>query len=803
MQRRGVLKSRHAVALVAVVMAGWLGYRLALPAWAEARVAAELAARGFPDAHFRLSSVSPSRLVVRDLALAPGLSVDELVVRYRLAGLLDGTVDELAITGARWVMSSGDESGNNLAARFVSRPRATGDRALPPIHLRDSMITVADHELPIDADLRPQVGAVAFEVRSRLGDLPVRIAGRHRGNGEPALEAVAQLGLPAAAIGAQMEARRHGDRLSLAVRARYQGAEGELGGHRVAAAEVTVDGSVTLAGWRIAAADLEARGLGVRIDGAAPADLTLTLDERAGGVAARLEASGAPGTGWLRGELGDDPRRWASAAVPVIWEVAGRVPHAARHRLRDAGIVVAEGAELTTTGTGTLELDRARERLALRDARLALAAPAVALPRWQLDVTDLEATLALSARLDRERISVELHPGSRLRAGRARRGSIHARTLRLEGAGRLTRDDGGLEVEATGPLALRARRIAREDVVIGGAHLSLPAGARRARATADLVSWRGEDLFTASGSVALDRGALTLEGRCATGDGVRGRLTGRVDSRGRGHLEVTVAPTIVDRGDRVHTAARNLAGIDVRGRVSGTLHLDLEGSERSSARISLRDAEVGRGGRTLGGVVSDLALTSLSPLRASVSASAFDLAGGRIRVEPFTVDPDHLDLGLDLELRGLSAGRVISLLSQGRAAATGRLDGTLAVRVLGGPRPRVILGDGALRARRPGRIRVRDSAAIEALLVRSTDSEYGTAVRERVVAAAEDFRYAHLTLHLRGRREQARIHIRGTGREVRQDLDLTLNVGGLQAIADQALRVWPRARVHLSPASSP
>src|SRR5690606_3179327 len=96
-----------------------------------------------------------------------------------------------------------------------------------------------------------------------------------------------------------------------------------------------------------------------------------------------------------------------------------------------------------------------------------------------------------------------------------------------------------------------------------------------------------------------------------------------------------------------------------------------------------------------------------------IEVTAFDARawGGRARAAPFAFDWDEPDLALDLQLDGIEIDPIVRTWSEGRARATGRLDGRVALRVQLGERRRVILGPGRLDARGPGRLRIGEGAA--------------------------------------------------------------------------------------------
>jgi hypothetical protein len=169
------------------------------------------------------------------------------------------------------------------------------------------------------------------------------------------------------------------------------------------------------------------------------------------------------------------------------------------------------------------------------------------------------------------------------------------------------------------------------------------------------------------------------------------------------------------------------------------------------------------------------------------------IAGGHVRLAPFRFDLDAPDIPIDMTVRGVELERVLAV-TKGRVTGRGRLDGTLAVRVKLGEEKRIVLGDGRLTARGPGLLRIADLAKVAPRSKNDLDAVMeGELIQQRVLHALADFRYRQLVLtvddangtsHLRAR-------VLGRGAQTPQELDVTLNLRGIQPLLDHALRVWP------------
>ncbi len=440
------------------------------------------------------------------------------------------------------------------------------------------------------------------------------------------------------------------------------------------------------------------------------------------------------------------------------------------------------------------------------------------------------------------------HVAMRLDARAARvAGLLRGRDARGGGELEVTMREGGADIVL--PLEVRAAVLARDDaeLTMHAARVSLPLRWDRGRigsrgaVRAQEMAWRGISVGSTSGSVGITPDAVSLawRGRATAHDSFRARARFPFDE-GSGTVAIDVPRTITGDADPLTRILTSLTDLRITGPIAGELRMRVDAPERGRARLVLEGADVVEiaGAMRAENVHGTLELAHLSPLE-SVGEHALrwstlrvgdfvDLergsaevafvrsghlvisgldartAGGRVRAAPFSFDWDAPDVTLALRLDGIDLDRVVRLLSRGRARATGELDGTVAVRVISGEHERrVILGDGRLVARGPGRIRVEglraedfDTTNLDVLLE-------GSWIEQRVISVLTDFRYERLSLEVDGEgTRHVRARVVGRGHRVPQELDLTLNVRGIQPLLDSALRVWPhghaRAAIEMS-----
>lgn len=408
----------------------------------------------------------------------------------------------------------------------------------------------------------------------------------------------------------------------------------------------------------------------------------------------------------------------------------------------------------------------------------------------------------------------------------------------------VTMREGGADIAL--PLEVRAAALQRPDAELSldGPRVSLPlewergvlgaAGSMRARA----MRWRGVVLGEASGAVDVSSEAVQLAWRGPATSRASFQMSGRFPfERGGGRVRIVVPRTVAREGDPLTRVLAELTDMTITGPIEGEVELDVEAPERGRARIVLQDARIALSDGTAHarGVHGTLRLAHLSPPASAgpdpvswtelrigdlvrtragtarlsfsgegrVSVAAFDAsaAGGRVRAAPFSFDWEEPDFALDLQLDGIDLSYLARTVGSGRVRASGELDGRVALRVKTGPRRRVVLGDGRLDARGPGRIRFGEGTAAD-LDARSLDGLLeGEWLRERLASTLADFRYERLVLLLdappessRGGTTRLRARVVGRGARTAQELDLTLGVRGVQPLLDGALRLMPEGR---------
>jgi hypothetical protein len=154
--------------------------------------------------------------------------------------------------------------------------------------------------------------------------------------------------------------------------------------------------------------------------------------------------------------------------------------------------------------------------------------------------------------------------------------------------------------------------------------------------------------------------------------------------------------------------------------------------------------------------------------------------GGELVAEPATAAPDR-PFDLVIHAHNLELHRVLGAVARGHADGSGALDGELALRIVGAG---VALQRAVLRARPRGTLQLSDPA----WRAQVSASAAGFALHQRIAATLADFEYLELAaaLHPVGSDPDLQITVRGRGKRIAQDLDLTINLRGLRSAAR-----WP------------
>lgn len=803
------------VSTCAIALAA-LAIHLAAPALLEDRVSSELAALGLPDARFRIGRVGPDALRLEEVVLGPDLRAEAVELEL---DLFARRIVALHVVGARCVLPlEGERLRESTAARLLARasePRTEGAAApIDRVRIERSRLELVHGGVTIPIALEGELdpGAERGELVAHAPQGPIAVRAR-------------------AIDGALVVSARGEEGAELDVRV----APGEPDG----GAHASISGALPLA-----LADMLAPGLALV---AAPR-LDLEATEH-GGVwsleRATLEAHVA------RARLGDeleaeDLRVRASAtgelapALDLDVDAELATSHARWSDARFAALAISPLLRVDRTSAGELRV-RARRDF---DARVGT----FSLGTGDGEVRLLDVAMTLAPRPERAlvRLDAEGVPhvalSARATAPRAQ-GAVRGRGVRARGEVDLVLGDAPrlrapIHVEVAhlsqGESEISAGRV-RSDVAMSLDAKGSPRASGRIRAVR--TAWRDVPLGATRGTIAIssERLALAFDGR-ATGAAPFHVAASVGLEREGGRVDVSVPLSHVGAHDALHRALLAATDLRVLGRAGGEMHVGLGPRGVSSAELVLEGATVddalGRG--TARGVRGAIHLAGLDPavsadsdrltwsslsladavqlrhgsarlrIEPSGSVTIADaetrVGGGVVRVAPFAVDPEHPDVLLDLAIDGVDVRRLAEVVSKGRVSGTGRLDGRIAVRVAMGEEPRVELGRGSLSSRGPGRIRIRELPSASAVPTNVEVLQDGEWIHQRVLAALADFEYSRLALELCDTEGQRtlRAHVAGRGARTPQELDLTLNVRGVQSAIDQTLRLWKRGNAFIT-----
>jgi dicarboxylate transporter DctA-like protein len=126
----------------------------------------------------------------------------------------------------------------------------------------------------------------------------------------------------------------------------------------------------------------------------------------------------------------------------------------------------------------------------------------------------------------------------------------------------------------------------------------------------------------------------------------------------------------------------------------------------------------------------------------------------------------------------LALHRVLGSFARGHADGSGALDGELALRLAA---TGASLQRAMLHARPRGTVQLSDPAWRAQVSASAT----GFALHQRIAATLADFEYGRLAavLHPEGSDPDLQISVQGHGKQIAQDLDLTINLRGLRSAA--------------------
>lgn len=801
MRRRG---GRRALAIIAIALVVSLGG--AGPGLVREQLTAELTAAGFPDAQYVVEELSSGRAVLRDVHLPPDLVVDRVEIAFDPTTLLrDGRITDLALDGAVWTIPLEPGAVQRSAiARLASSSGGGGGGAIDRVRIARSHIEVAGRApIAIEGELRPSAPSARLVVRSELGTHDILLA--PRGDDALALEARPRAAGLALAVDT--------DRTLTALRWRVDG--------RAPRAWVTdALGAGGESGLALAAdPGISASGTARRNDTA------WTLED----VAASVHLAGAS----LDGAELEELRVWArgrgaldAIALDAVTVSAARI-EAGDLRVDD---VVVEGAlDVALAGSDLRVTERAP--LVVRAGATTLGSGP---DRERLEglAMELEGRDGPLATID----PAGVHLAARLRAEAPRaRGVVAARTIRAHGT--VSAEITSERSDVRGRIHAEAESLAHldSDVVLTAPRVDLTLttdarGRLRAvgRGRAEHAAWRSVPVGPTAAHVRVTRQELAID---AIGRATREApfaLAARIGlARDGGSVHLGVPMSEVRATDPLHRVLAELVGMRIVGRAGGQVDADLGTLGAGTARIAVEGAslEPTIGSGAARGVHGEIQLAQLEPATSvafapvrfleldvgdlvttgpgtarvrfapdgqmEVEELTAVLGGGRVRLAPFRMDLDAPDTTVDVRLAGVDLADIATAISRGRVEATGEVDGRIALRVRLGEEMRIVLGEGHLTARPPGRIRVVGDVTPPADT--RDPSRIAGALGRRVIAALSDFEYSRLSIDLvrEGEATMAHASVTGCGTRTPQEIELALNVSGIQPLLDEVLRLWP------------
>jgi hypothetical protein len=148
-----------------------------------------------------------------------------------------------------------------------------------------------------------------------------------------------------------------------------------------------------------------------------------------------------------------------------------------------------------------------------------------------------------------------------------------------------------------------------------------------------------------------------------------------------------------------------------------------------------------------------IAFSLESPSRLAVHHASWRMASdatlGDFELSPFVADPTNLRIQSTLHCEDVYLGPWLEMLTKDRVTSDGRLEGLIAFEFDPQTTSALTLGNGALMANpAQGNIRIKDRVIAEELLdqVDVGAQKYAVEVKDRIVAALEDFEYSSLNI---------------------------------------------------------
>lgn len=289
----------------------------------------------------------------------------------------------------------------------------------------------------------------------------------------------------------------------------------------------------------------------------------------------------------------------------------------------------------------------------------------------------------------------------------------------------------------------------------------------------------------------------------------------------------------IDRGDRLSRLIESVANVSAAGKLSAKAQVDVCGtSPQGKGTLQLHKVEASHRGESFAvfGLDGLLTFSSLAPLvlpewqqldwtslelgdqrfgRGSVNGRLasppllelrrleLETGAGLFWTSAFTLNPKHVDIDTTVFASGVQLKKWLPIVSRGRLRGSGRLSGQIGVRLQSKPELQVDFKRGTLRSDGKGHFTVVDRRWLQSALERSAqgmglEDDKSALIKDRVIGALADFQYEKLVVRVEERKLEPTLslHMRGKGRKMRQELDLTVNVGGFAAILNSGAKAW-------------
>lgn len=315
---------------------------------------------------------------------------------------------------------------------------------------------------------------------------------------------------------------------------------------------------------------------------------------------------------------------------------------------------------------------------------------------------------------------------------------------------------------------------------------------------------------------------------------IRLRADVAIDDGGlNGEIVADMPPVELNDLGRVRSLISGLREFELGGTWSGRARLAFgDGGMKSHIRLSARRASLAREGWpvNVASFNGDFTIDSLNPFlmtqkqrlevdeaswgqlpidngiiefsvpepqTLSIARADWSMAGyGQFTAQPFEIALDGPQFATRISMADLELEDWLTLLSDGRVRGYGRLQGWADVAYPPQARRGAFVGSGMLRAQSDGWIETADRDLVERVIAGSdaflAPDPRLNEVRDRLVAALQDFAFSRLVIELVSQPDgvSARVETTGVGRTgpQPQEVDLNLNMNGFDQLVNAAIQ---------------